>query len=335
MPRPASGVRRRALSGGRTASRCDGPASVPRRMPDSADEWRRRPPAALTADPPRALAVWRLQNARMTETLTVPAGLFPTTTACCAASGAAPAPEYRALPRRGMGLSRHRRAPPVREDLPGGLPGRPELAHHPQQARGVPQGLRQLRGRARSCASATPTSSACWPTPASCAIAARSSRPSTTRSACSSCAQEFGSLAAYAWRFEPEADTRPHTPQTGVVLGPSAEAVAMSKDLKKRGWSFVGPDDRVRVHAGDGAGQRPLRRLPCARAGVQGAQEAQEAGLSEAPSDRRCLDRDRDASRSRRPLSPRWPPRAAARASAPACSPNQSRHARLNELCSR
>jgi len=53
--------------------------------------------------------------------------------------------------------------------------------------------------------------------------------------------QEFGSLAAYAWRFEPAAGTRPHTPQAGVVLGPSDEAVAMSKDLKKRGWSFVGP----------------------------------------------------------------------------------------------
>jgi DNA-3-methyladenine glycosylase I len=53
--------------------------------------------------------------------------------------------------------------------------------------------------------------------------------------------KEFGSLAAYAWRHEPAADTRPHKPQTDVVLGPSAEAVAMSKDLKKRGWTFVGP----------------------------------------------------------------------------------------------
>ncbi len=53
--------------------------------------------------------------------------------------------------------------------------------------------------------------------------------------------QEFGSLAAYAWDYEPAADTRPHVPQTGVVLGPSPEAVAMSKDLKKRGWTFVGP----------------------------------------------------------------------------------------------
>ena len=29
--------------------------------------------------------------------------------------------------------------------------------------------------------------------------------------------QEFGSLAAYAWGYEPKADTRPHVPQTDVV----------------------------------------------------------------------------------------------------------------------
>jgi len=53
--------------------------------------------------------------------------------------------------------------------------------------------------------------------------------------------QEFGSLAAYAWRFEPDAASRPPRLLPGTALGPSAEAVAMSKDLKKRGWSFVGP----------------------------------------------------------------------------------------------
>ena len=52
--------------------------------------------------------------------------------------------------------------------------------------------------------------------------------------------QEFGSLAAYAWRHEP-APGGAREPVAGVVLGPSAEAVAMSRDLKKRGWSFVGP----------------------------------------------------------------------------------------------
>lgn len=46
---------------------------------------------------------------------------------------------------------------------------------------------------------------------------------------------EFGSIAAYVWRYEPDPPRSPgsasHTP----------EAVALSKDLKKRGWTFVGP----------------------------------------------------------------------------------------------
>jgi DNA-3-methyladenine glycosylase I len=54
---------------------------------------------------------------------------------------------------------------------------------------------------------------------------------------------ECGSLAAYAWRFEPAALSRPKRMTLAALLklGPSAEAVAMSKDLKRRGWSFVGP----------------------------------------------------------------------------------------------
>lgn len=46
-----------------------------------------------------------------------------------------------------------------------------------------------------------------------------------------------GSLAAYVWSFEPPAgDCAP--PQTAST---SRASVALSKDLKKRGWSFVGP----------------------------------------------------------------------------------------------
>ena len=54
---------------------------------------------------------------------------------------------------------------------------------------------------------------------------------------------EFGSLAAYAWRFEPAAKSRPRrvTAASLRALGVPAEAVAMSKDLKRRGWTFVGP----------------------------------------------------------------------------------------------
>ena len=55
--------------------------------------------------------------------------------------------------------------------------------------------------------------------------------------------QEFGSLAAYAWRYEPEASSRPRrlTLDALRAMSTSPESVAMSKDLKKRGWSFVGP----------------------------------------------------------------------------------------------
>ncbi len=55
--------------------------------------------------------------------------------------------------------------------------------------------------------------------------------------------EEFGSLAAYFWRFEPEAATRPSqiTRQTLSGITTSPESIALSKDLRKRGWSFVGP----------------------------------------------------------------------------------------------
>ena len=55
--------------------------------------------------------------------------------------------------------------------------------------------------------------------------------------------QEFGSLAAYFWRYEPEPGTRPSqiTGQTLSGVTTSPESIALSKDLRKRGWSFVGP----------------------------------------------------------------------------------------------
>ncbi|HEX7172132.1 MAG TPA: DNA-3-methyladenine glycosylase I [Candidatus Limnocylindria bacterium] len=55
--------------------------------------------------------------------------------------------------------------------------------------------------------------------------------------------EEFGSLAAYAWSFEPDPAARPadldHATLTDVTFSP--EAKAMSRDLKRRGWAFVGP----------------------------------------------------------------------------------------------
>ena len=54
---------------------------------------------------------------------------------------------------------------------------------------------------------------------------------------------EFGSIAAYAWRFEPAPRSRPKRITLAALraMTTSPESVAMSKDLKRRGWSFVGP----------------------------------------------------------------------------------------------
>lgn len=48
---------------------------------------------------------------------------------------------------------------------------------------------------------------------------------------------ETGTLAAYFWSFEPDPSEIPE-PQS---LTTSPAAIALSKDLKKRGWKFVGP----------------------------------------------------------------------------------------------
>src|ERR1035437_8158366 len=55
--------------------------------------------------------------------------------------------------------------------------------------------------------------------------------------------REFGTLAAYFWQFEPEVATRPSqiTHQILSGMSTSAQSIDLSKDLRKRGWSFVGP----------------------------------------------------------------------------------------------
>lgn len=54
------------------------------------------------------------------------------------------------------------------------------------------------------------------------------------RRACS-LVEEAGSLSSYIWRYERKPRQGPVTAST------SPESVAFSKDLKKRGWAFVGP----------------------------------------------------------------------------------------------
>jgi DNA-3-methyladenine glycosylase I len=55
--------------------------------------------------------------------------------------------------------------------------------------------------------------------------------------------KERGRFAAYVWSFEPDGRSRPKKFDwpTLMQLGVPDEAKAMSKDLKRRGWSFVGP----------------------------------------------------------------------------------------------
>ncbi|AVA20451.1 DNA-3-methyladenine glycosylase I [Rhizobium sp. LEGMi198b] len=55
--------------------------------------------------------------------------------------------------------------------------------------------------------------------------------------------QEFGSLARYFWSHEPSAEERPaFVDYPTLVANPTTPvSVRISKDLKKRGWTFVGP----------------------------------------------------------------------------------------------
>jgi len=50
---------------------------------------------------------------------------------------------------------------------------------------------------------------------------------------------EFGSLAAYLWRFEPDEMAAPE--KRGGIESETEASRALSKDLRKRGWTFVGP----------------------------------------------------------------------------------------------
>lgn len=55
--------------------------------------------------------------------------------------------------------------------------------------------------------------------------------------------EECGSLARYVWSYEPAPGSRPE-PVTVAWLAQattSPEATALSRDLKRRGWRFVGP----------------------------------------------------------------------------------------------
>jgi DNA-3-methyladenine glycosylase I len=54
---------------------------------------------------------------------------------------------------------------------------------------------------------------------------------------------EFGSLARFFWSYEPKPEERPRVMDLDTLRAnpTTAVSVRLSKDLKKRGWTFVGP----------------------------------------------------------------------------------------------
>lgn len=54
---------------------------------------------------------------------------------------------------------------------------------------------------------------------------------------------EFGTLAAYVWQFEPPRSERPPRITRAALraLAVTPTSTRLSKDLKRRGWTFVGP----------------------------------------------------------------------------------------------
>jgi DNA-3-methyladenine glycosylase I len=55
--------------------------------------------------------------------------------------------------------------------------------------------------------------------------------------------EEKGSLVAYFWSWEPVASSRPKRITRDAIrkMSTTEQSIALSKDLKKRGWTFVGP----------------------------------------------------------------------------------------------
>ena len=55
--------------------------------------------------------------------------------------------------------------------------------------------------------------------------------------------EEAGSLAAWVWKFEPAPEERPHKVDLAYWNGnpTSPSSIRMSEELKRRGWTFVGP----------------------------------------------------------------------------------------------
>ena len=153
-------------------------------------------------------------------------------------------PEYRAYHDEEWGLPVERRPTAVREALPRGVPVGLSWLTILRKRDGFPRAFAGLRSRGRRRPSATGTSSACSATRRSCATVARSSRRSTTPGAL----LELVGRARLARRATSGASSRACDRPAGRITyawlleqAQTDASRALAKDLKRRGWTFVGP----------------------------------------------------------------------------------------------
>jgi DNA-3-methyladenine glycosylase I len=77
--------------------------------------------------------------------------------------------------------------------------------------------------------------------------------------------EEKGSLAAYFWSHEPSIEARPEQADYASLrqITMSDASKAISKDLKKRGWSFVGPTTVYAFMQSSGIVNDHVEGCPC------------------------------------------------------------------------
>ncbi len=76
---------------------------------------------------------------------------------------------------------------------------------------------------------------------------------------------EVGSIAGFFWQFEPLPKDRPaHVTRSWLTENPhTAESTALSKALKQRGWSFIGPTNMYALMQALGIVNDHVSDCPC------------------------------------------------------------------------
>ena len=140
-----------------------------------------------------------------------------------------------------MGAPGRRRPSPLREAVAGSVSIRAELADHSRQARELPEGfagfdIDRIAGFTEEDVARLLADEGIVRHRGKIEAVIDNARRARAIVA------EFGSLAAFIWRYEPTAGELA-APQTAST---STTSVALSKELKRRGWRFVGP---TTIHA--------------------------------------------------------------------------------------